>query len=236
MTHPPEVGGVGLERGGDGTFEGDGTMGVEQLDESAGEDAEVVVALGGGGEQGFRRRGGVVEAVGGAVLAGESFVALELFDVGGVFDLLAPVERARMGGEDCAGVEDAHGVQRGRDDEGAPDVTMGDGVVVCVESYVGGLAHLDFDTLLAGEGVVGELNEVGALLRRCTSATVRWGSSGQGRSAARVRHHSSAWSLRSSRSRNRRALKKLWRANLMNRSTRPFSFPRAGATGRGSKR
>ena len=163
MTHPPEVGGVGLERGGDGTFEGDGTMGVEQLDESAGEDAEVVVALGGGDEQGFRRRGGVVEAVGGAVLAGESFVALELFDVGGVFDLLAPVERARMGGEDCAGVEDAHGVQRGRDDEGAPDVTMGDGVVVCVESYGGGLAHLDFDTLLARVRIVGELEQVGAL-------------------------------------------------------------------------
>ena len=54
MTHPPEVGGVGLERGGDGTFEGDGAMGVEQLDESAGEDAKVVVTLGGGGEQGLR--------------------------------------------------------------------------------------------------------------------------------------------------------------------------------------
>ena len=54
MTHPPEIGGVGLERGGDGAFEGDGAVGVEQLDESAGEDAEVVVALGGGDEQGFR--------------------------------------------------------------------------------------------------------------------------------------------------------------------------------------
>ena len=123
-----------------------------------------MVALGGGDEQGLGRRGGVVEAVGGAVLAGEAFVALELFDVGGVLDLLAPVEGAAMGGEDCAGVEDAHGVQRGRDDEGAPDVTMGDGIVVCVESYVGGLAHLDLDALLAREGVVGELKQVGALL------------------------------------------------------------------------
>ena len=104
---------------------GDGAVGVEQLDESTGEDAEVVVALGGGDEQGLGRRGGVVEAVGGAVLAGEAFAALELFDVDGVFDLLAAVEGAAMGGEDCAGVEDAHGVQRGRDDEGAPDVTMG---------------------------------------------------------------------------------------------------------------
>ena len=46
--------GVGVERGGDGAFERDGAVGVEQLDESAGEDAEVVVALDGGGEQGFR--------------------------------------------------------------------------------------------------------------------------------------------------------------------------------------
>ena len=88
VAHPPEVGGVGLERGGDGAFEGDGAVGVEQLDESTGEDAEVVVALGGGDEQGLGRRGGVVEAVGGAVLAGEAFAALELFDVDGVLDLL----------------------------------------------------------------------------------------------------------------------------------------------------
>ena len=41
-------------RGSDGAFERDRAVGVEQIDESAGEDAEVVVALGGGGEQGFR--------------------------------------------------------------------------------------------------------------------------------------------------------------------------------------
>ena len=72
----------------------------------------------------------MVEAVGGAVLTTESFVALQFFDVRGVFDLLAPVERAAMGGEDCAGVEDAHGLQRGRDEESSSDVAVGDGVVV----------------------------------------------------------------------------------------------------------
>ena len=97
MAHPPEVGGVGLERGGDGAFEGDGAVGVEQLDESAGEYAEVVVALRSGDEQRLGRGGGVVEAVGGAVLAGGALAAFELFDMGGVFDLLAAVERARMG-------------------------------------------------------------------------------------------------------------------------------------------
>ena len=107
MTHPPEVGGVGLKCGGDGAFEGDGAVGVEQFDESAGEDAEMVVALRSGDEQGLGRWGGVVEAVGSAVLAGEALAAFELFDVCGVFDLLAAVERARMGGEHYAGVEDA---------------------------------------------------------------------------------------------------------------------------------
>ena len=43
----------------------------------------------------------MVEAVGGAVLAGEPFVTLQRLDVGGVFDLAPPVERAPMGGECC---------------------------------------------------------------------------------------------------------------------------------------
>ena len=130
MTHPPEVGGVGLERGGDGAFECDGAVGVEQLDESAGEDAEVVAALGGGDEQSLGRWGGVVETVGGAVLAGGALAAFELFDMGGVFDLLGAVERAAMGGEDGGGVEDAHGLEGCRDGEGAADVVVGDGIIV----------------------------------------------------------------------------------------------------------
>ena len=67
--------------------------------------------FGGGDEQGLGRGGGVVETVGGAVLAGGALVALERFDVCGVFDLLGAVERAWMGGEDCACVEDAHGLR-----------------------------------------------------------------------------------------------------------------------------
>ena len=163
MAHPPEVGGVGLKRGGDGAFEGDGAVGVEQLDESAGEDTEVVVAFGGSDEQRLGRGGGVVEAVGGAVLAGGALVAFELFDVGGVFDLLGAVERARMGGEHGGGVEDAHGLERGRDGEGAADVVVGDGIIVPIEPYVGALGGCDLDALLAGERIVGKRDEVGAL-------------------------------------------------------------------------
>ena len=69
-----------------------------------------------------------------------------------------------MGGEDGAGVEDAHGLEGGRDDKGASHAAVGDGVVVAVEAYVGGLADLDLDALLAGEGVVGEIEQVSALL------------------------------------------------------------------------
>ena len=105
--------GVGGERGGDGAFEGDGAVGVEQLGEAAGEDPEVVAALRGDEAQGLGRRGGMMEAVGGAVLTGESLVALERLDMREVFDLLAAVEGARMGGKDGAGVEDTHGRERG---------------------------------------------------------------------------------------------------------------------------
>src|SRR5437764_751839 len=54
------------------------------------------------------------------------------------------------------------------------------------------------------------------------------------RLAARPRHQASAWALRSSRSVNVRAAKNASRTNLMALSTRPFSLPRATATGRGS--
>ena len=59
MTHAGQMHSVG-----DGAFAGDGPVGVEQLGEAAGEDAEVVSTLGGGEEQGLGRRGGVVEAIG----------------------------------------------------------------------------------------------------------------------------------------------------------------------------
>ena len=130
VAHASQMRGVGVERGGDGAFEGDGAVGVEQLGEAAGEDPEVVAALRGDEEQGLGRRGGMMEAVGGAVLTGESLVALARLDMREVFDLLTAVEGTRMGGKDGAGVEHAHGVQRGRDDEGACNVAVRDGVVV----------------------------------------------------------------------------------------------------------
>ena len=103
-----------------------------------------------------------MEAVGGAMLAGEALVAFERLDVGGVFDLASPVEGTPMGGEHGGGVEDAHGVEGGRDDEGASHRVVRNRVIVAVESDVGRFASLHLDALLAGEGVVGERDEAGA--------------------------------------------------------------------------
>ena len=107
--------------------------------------------LRGGDEQGLGRGGGAL-------------VALERFDVCGVFDLLAPVERARMGSEHGGGVEDAHGLERGRNGEGATDVVVGDRIIVSIEPDIGCLGGRDRDAFLAREGVVGERDEVGTLL------------------------------------------------------------------------
>ena len=164
VAHAGQTWGVGFERGGDGAFERERSVGVEQLDEATGEDAEVMVAFRSGGEQGLGRGSGVVEAVGGAVLTGVTLVAFERLDVRAVFDLLSAVERAPMGGEHGARVEHVHRLEGGRDHEGAFDIAVRDRVVVGAESYVGGLGDLDLDSLLAGEGVVGECEQMGALL------------------------------------------------------------------------
>ena len=104
-------------------------------------------AFGGAFKEDFRTGGGMVEAVGGAVLAGGAFVLDEGLDVCGVFDLLAAVEGARMLGNHLARINDAHGVQAREDDQGAAHIGVGDGVVVQVKAHVGCLTDADLDTL-----------------------------------------------------------------------------------------
>ena len=43
-------------------------------------------------------------------------------------------------------------------------MVVGDGIIVGIEPYVGRFACLNLDALLAGERIVGEPDEVGALL------------------------------------------------------------------------
>jgi len=138
LAHGSERGGVARDRLGDGCIESGCAVGVEQAQESAGEHAEVVAARGGGAKQRSGRGCGDVQAVLGAVGARGALGGDEGLDVAGVFDLLAVVERTRMVGDDGVGVEDAHALEGGGDDEGARGAVVGHGVVVFVEAYVGG--------------------------------------------------------------------------------------------------
>ena len=50
-------------------------------------------------------------------------------------------------------------------------MVVGDGIIVGIEPYVGRFACLNLDALLAGERIVGERDEVGALLGEDVGAT-----------------------------------------------------------------
>jgi hypothetical protein len=159
VAHASQMRGITFERFGDGALKGGGAVGVKQLDESAGEHAEVLTALGGGEEQCLSAGCGVVESVLCAVLAALSFVFEECLDVSGFFNLLIPVEGAGVSSEDALAIEHAHGVECSEHDEGALDAVVGDGVIVLVESHVRGLGDVDLDTLLTREGIVGQCEE-----------------------------------------------------------------------------
>ena len=167
--------------------------------------------LGGGDEQGLGRRGGVVEAVGGAVLAGEAFARARALRCATGSSICWPRSKERRWVARTAPASRMRTVfERGRDDEGASrrnDEGWNSRLrrIVCRVSCPPATSTRSSQ----GKGLSGSSRRWARSSAK-TSATVRWGSSGQGRSAARVLHHSSAWSLRSSRSRNRRALKKLW--------------------------
>jgi len=99
--------------------------------------------------------GGVVQAVVGAVGSGGALVRHERLEVGGLFDLRAAVEAARVGSDDVAGIEDTHCLERGGHEQRAVHVGMGDGIVVEVEAHVRCFAHADPDAFLGRERVVG---------------------------------------------------------------------------------
>ena len=72
-----------------------------------------------------------------------------------------------------AGVEDAHGIEGGGDEEGGCDAAVGDEGGVAVEAHLGGLADSDLDTLVSADLCDGVLAVFGT-----------------GAFAARVWHHS----------------------------------------------
>ena len=103
-----------------------------------------------------------MQAVLGAVLTGMALVGEECFDVGWIFNLLPTVEGTGMGGDDIVAIEDAHGIEGGEHDQGASGALEGNGVIVEVESHVGCLGDVDLDTLLTGERIVGQVEQLWA--------------------------------------------------------------------------
>jgi hypothetical protein len=117
--------------------------------------------------------------------AGSAFVRHQGLDMGGLLDLRAAVERARMGRDELQPIEDAHGIERGEHAQGALHVSVGNGVVVPVEARVGGFAHLHLQALLGRERILGQGEQVGFLLReeRAHAARAIFGTGPIGASA-----------------------------------------------------
>jgi len=221
--HGIGVGHVTVERLGDGGFELGGTVAGQQLHQRCRDASEIAAALGGANKQSFTRWGRGSEMIGGAVTAGGMLLYNQCRDVRGVLDLGTLIERAAMASEDVLAIEHAHLVEIGKQREHPAHVGMRDGIIVEVEADVRRFGRDDHFALIDGIGVLGQGEEV-------------WRLFGESLAAARPPHQASACALRSSRSTNERAAKKLSRANLTALSTLPFSFPLATATGRGSKR
>ena len=95
-------------------FERGGAVTGEQLQQPAGEHAEVGATRGGAQEQGLGTRGGMLQPVLCAMGPGGAFVGHQCRDVGRIFDLRAAVEAARVVRDHVLAIEDAHGIEARR--------------------------------------------------------------------------------------------------------------------------
>lgn len=111
----------------------------------AGQGRQRLAAFGGLSDQGVALRHGGVQAVDAAMGAAGALVLPQGVDVGGLFDLRAAVEAARMAGDQRVAIEHANLAQAGVHRERAAHVGVRDGVVVAIEADVGGLADLRLD-------------------------------------------------------------------------------------------
>ena len=148
----------------------------------------------------------------------------------------AAIEAARMHGEHVGALDDAHGVEAGEHFQGAAHVGVRDRVIVQVEAHVRGLRCPHDDAFLAGKGLCSATRAVAAAPPRSMRARCGLDLPDTAARPPRLDTRASAWAFRSARSVKRRAAKKRSRTKRIARSTRPFSLPRATATGRGWKR
>jgi hypothetical protein len=169
------------------------------------------------------------------MLARATLLFDEALNVLGVLDLLAAIPGASMGGDDVVAVHESHGVEVGEGDERALGSVVGNGIVVEVEPAVGGLADLDLDPLEGRKRLVRELEQSAALflVGLADRATAILDPAAIQRVGVRPIQR---LPIEIGEVVNLRASKKASRMYRIARSTRPFSLPRATATGRGSNR
>jgi hypothetical protein len=92
VTHRAQVRGVFGEGGGDRRLQRDCAVGVEQLQQAAGEYAQVGAALGGAQEQRLRTGRGALQAVLPTVRTGFALVSDQVLEMGFDFDLRTAVK------------------------------------------------------------------------------------------------------------------------------------------------
>ena len=86
-------------------------MGVEQIDEPAGEAPQMHAALGGELEETRCTRGGVMQTVDGPMGAAGTLAINQGLDMRRIFDLRTAIKAARVHGNNVGAINDAHSLE-----------------------------------------------------------------------------------------------------------------------------
>src|SRR5260370_2429942 len=141
VTHGAQVRSVLGERGVNRLRKGIASVGIEQLQQPAGEYAQVHTALGGEFEQSFGSWGGMMQPIECTMCTTGAFVRLQRLDMEGIFDLLGAIEAERVVIDRLVALDDAHPLERGEDLHVPTHMSMRDAVIVQVKAQVRSLAR-----------------------------------------------------------------------------------------------
>ena len=137
---------------------------IEQPHQSDGDGTEIGAAFGGADQQDLAGGSRLREAVRGAMLVSCAFLLDQPLDVGDILDLRALVVAAPVAGEHLGAVDDAHLVWIGENGQSAPDVVVGNRVIVQVEADIGRLADSDRDMFEQRRRIVGQRQQASHFL------------------------------------------------------------------------
>lgn len=137
---------------------------IKQPQQRGRERTDVGATFGGPDHQGLTDRHGPGEAVEAAMLARLTLDLNEILQVSSVFDLLATIIAATVTGDHLRAVEDPDLAEIGPHAQHAPNMGMGNRVVVQVEPHIGRFADLHGDLLLNGIRVGGQRQKQWLLL------------------------------------------------------------------------